>query len=166
MASDFGPPIPATSLPQDRAGPHRYPGRMSPAPNDRAPGFVGTPSALLIVLLLASCARTSEPVTPARPAVASCGELRGARFQSRALFPAGMGQDGPVLGHQYLSFSADGKRYEWTREDMTGSGDCACDAGRVQGAGSGLTRGKSVVGVLDPVTGFLAWDGIEFERAP
>ena len=127
---------------------------------------MGTPSALLVALLLVSCARAPEPVTPAPPPVASCDELRGARFQSRALFPAGMGQDGPVLGQQYLSFSADGKRYEWTREDMTGSGDCACDAGRVRGAGSGLTRGKPVAGVLDPVTGVLMWDGIEFERAP
>src|SRR5262245_20509774 len=140
---------------------------MSPARNERAPGSVAAGPALLSALLLGACAPAADPDSiPAAPAPGPCEALRGARFQSRALFPAGLGPDGPEPGHQVLGFSADGRSYEWTREDMSASGACTCDAGRIEAAGSELTRGMPVIGVLDPVTGILTWDGIEFELVP
>ena len=88
----------------------------------------------------------------------TCESLRGAHLRSvLTTFPSGLGPDGPLLGRQFLSFTADGRGYEWTHDDMTNSGSCSCSENVVR-------ADEAAAAALDPLTGILTWNGIEFER--
>ena len=142
---------------------------MPTVANHRRRRAAATLSAFGLVFVIA-CSRSTapEPASPApvRPEDPTCDSLRGARFRSRVVVPAGLGPDGPEIGHQFVSFSSEGLRYEWTREDMTFTGDYSCDRGKIQAAGAPFTDGKPFFGVLDPKTDVLTWGELEFERVP
>lgn len=121
------------------------------------PGRGAATASLVFVAAFIAC---SAP-TPLDP----CDALRGAHFRSRQQFAAGLGPDGVELGHQFIRFSADGQRYEWTREDMTSSGNCSCSGGVVRASGS-PTSDKPFAGRYDPSSGVLIWEGLEFLRVP
>ena len=124
---------------------------------------------LALLLALGACApdrgATPAQVSPAAEDTA-CAALSGARFRSRAVFPAGLGPDGPVPGHQWVSFSVDGRQYQWTFEDMSFSSGCSCAQGEVRASGAAFTDGRAFTAHFDVTSGVLTWNEIAFERAP
>ena len=127
------------------------------------------PRSPAFVLALAACAAcTPEPppteagTMPTRAAVA-CESLRGAHFRTvLANYPAGLGPDGVLTGRYYLNFDSSGQSYEYNREDFTMRGSCNCKENVLRVQVSGLNT--SISASLDPLTGILTWEGMEFER--
>jgi hypothetical protein len=135
--------------------------------NSGRPFLVARWILLLVGATLAACSEAPGQGDHAEPAPPdACAALRGARFRSRLEFPAGLGPDGVEVGHQFLTFSADGRTYEWTREDMTSSGACTCTDGVLSASAPPAGDGKPIVARFELASGTLTWSGIEFVREP
>ena len=86
-----------------------------------------------------------------------CEALDGMQYESVDQHECGRGPNGPLMCHWQISF-ADG-RFNWSYSDVMESGPYTCD-------GNTITAGqpnRDYTGTIDPATGRLTWQGIEYQ---
>ena len=116
---------------------------------------------------LAGCEARDDPApvlervdpTLVQEKAASWDEFLGVRLRSVELYECGLGQDGPVMGHQYLTLAESGVSFEWESSDTVDSGTFDRNGARLLIR----LRGKEFEGELDLERGVLIWGTIEFE---
>ncbi len=117
------------------------------------------------LLLIASCGSDPRPDPPPQPSDPVCASIAGHTFRSLMQLPGGLGPDGPVLDHHYVSFSVDGSEFRWTVEDMVISGWCSCRDGVLTVRESPLEK-STLAASFDIERKVLTWNGIEFRSMP
>jgi len=89
-----------------------------------------------------------------------CEQIVGTTFLSLEELECGLTPDGPELCHWQITFEEDGN-YLWMHSDVGEGGTYVC-----QGGNFFVVGGSDVDFDVDPVTGILTWDGVEYEAAP
>jgi len=124
----------------------------------------------LLLHTVACIGGRSNPVAPDHSASAaelpashgreplSWSAIMGVRLRSVQLHGGGLGPDGPVLQHQFLTLGASGT-FELLHADIVEQGTYRLDGLHLVGH----TRGMDLSGELDPERGVLRLNGIEFE---
>lgn len=86
-----------------------------------------------------------------------CAALDGMQYESVELHECGRGPNGPLMCNWQISF-ADG-RFSWSYSDVMESGLYTCDGATI----TSVQSERNYMGTIDPGTGRLTWQGIEYQ---
>ena len=86
--------------------------------------------------------------------------INGKRFVSTEQFEVGLGENGPEMGHWYLSFHESTLTWDFSDTQLSGTFTIAAD-----GNITASMRSNEVTGSFDRKTKMLMWDGKQYEPA-
>jgi hypothetical protein len=87
-----------------------------------------------------------------------CSTLEGATFRSIDQREIGLGPDGPILWHWFVSFR--GNQFDWSWSDVQQNGSFTCTQGEIRG-----WHGEQVLhGRIDSESGTLTWEDLDYRR--
>jgi len=118
------------------------------------------PLLALFAITLAACGCSDHPASRSahEKTDSLLGHIDGTRFVSTEKFEAGLGEDGPEMGHWYLSFKGGTVTWDFSDTQWSGTFAIAADGKITASMGS-----HEISGTFDPKTRILLWDDKRYE---